>query len=288
MTKKTIVITGANSYLGEAVVRHLLEKTDWRIVGLVSPRWNGGTLREWPPRLRCIPADLTKPLPEPVRQALQAADKVFHFAWVRGKRLEEVDRLNLGMINSLMDAMAGPSRFYFISSVAASPGALSTYGCAKYHAMQKVCERGGVALICGLVVDGVPRGPFKMLTSVAQKLPFSIRFNLPVPVYPVDIRDVLLAVQKVGESNLSAGCYRLFAEAVDLNDFLASLEKAASRRRPAVKLDPRSLLAAASVLKLVPGLSGLAEKLQTFLHKDSHYLMSHLSLPDFSFRTIQV
>jgi nucleoside-diphosphate-sugar epimerase len=286
--EKKIIVTGANSYLGSAVVRYLIDKTNWHICGLVSPRTTSAHSNIKAERVRYIRADLTQSLSEEIRRELESADRVVHFAWVRGKRLEQVIGLNCTMINSLGKAMATPSGFCLISSVAACPRALSIYGQAKYRAMQLVSEFGGISLVCGLVVDEVPRGPFRLLTCCIGKLPLSIRFTKGAPqVYPIHIRDVGLAVQRIGESNLGIGGYKMFGPETDLNAFLRMLEDIYRRKRIPVRVDAQFILGVISFLKrvrLVP--AGLADKVLTFLHKEAEYLMSHKDIPGISYRPI--
>lgn len=286
MADPTVVITGANSYLGSNVVRHLLEKTQWRVCALVSPRWQGDPVQASNKRVRYLRVDLTEPLSEPIAFELRSAERICHLAWTRKGSLEEANQLNQKMIDSLMDATLDPFRFCFVSTVAATSGAISDYGKTKFRALRHAQSRGGIVLICGLVIDEPPQGPFRMLTIYARMIPASVRFkNCSAKVYPVHIQDVALAIQKICETRLEGGVYKLFGEGMDLNLFLEKLEQACPRSRIPVVLDCDSVLRWVSFLKrarFAP--RQLCEKLQTFLFKEPAELMSYRDIPDMTYR----
>ena len=281
MSEGTLVITGGNSYLGGTVVRALLAETNYKILSLVSLRWRVDQSRARNPRLQTVRVDLMQPLPAEVKEQVSAADRIIHFAWMRGKSLAEANRSNDKMIHSLMDAACEPSRFYFISSAAASPGALSIYGRSKFHAMNLVRERGGVSLVCGLVLDEKPQGPYRMLDHSVQKFPIALRFEKEgIKVYPIHIREVIRAIRFLCENALQPSCYRLFDEGVPLNDFLAMLERHHPGYRMPLRLSAPSVLALIAFLKQCHlGPRGTYDKLQTFLFKEPDYLATHHEIP---------
>ena len=45
MNKKRVLITGSAGFVGSHLVEHLLEKTDWDIIGIDSFRHRGDSLR---------------------------------------------------------------------------------------------------------------------------------------------------------------------------------------------------------------------------------------------------
>lgn len=273
-----IVVTGANSYLGSAFVRSLESEGGHQVTALVSPRANLPAARAG---VRYLKADLTQPLSEEAWSEVQSADFLFHFAWSRGKDFESVWRQNEQMILHLMGAFRNPGRFYFISSVAAGPQALSVYGTTKYRATRLVSERGGVSLVCGLVTDEPPRGSYKMLRSLVAKLPISLRFTGEVPeIYPISLPELLRDLQRLSEKGSEPGTYRLFRDPVDLNAFLKGLESEKPRFRFPVRINPACLLRLAAFLRkchLLP--VSLAEKFQTFLYKDPLFLKNCSPLP---------
>src|SRR5687767_4799761 len=142
---KTIALTGANSYLGRVAIKYLREKTPHQILALVSPR--AELPAEKDERVMYLRTDLTQPLPAEAASELAKADRLFHFAWTRTGSHEEVSRANREMIEHLLGAMPDASKFWFVSSVSASPKPMSTYGATKHEATELVRTRGGSVLV---------------------------------------------------------------------------------------------------------------------------------------------
>lgn len=163
MSVPSIVITGASSYLGRIVVEFLREKTAHCLVAVVSPR---AALPAENERVHFLRADLAAELAQ--------AACVLHFAWTRTGSADAVRAANRAMITHLLGAMPDAGKFWFISSVSASPRPMSIYGATKHEAAELVRARGGGVLVCGLVVEpDPPRGPYRMLkkTSRASRWP---------------------------------------------------------------------------------------------------------------------
>lgn len=278
MTEKTIVVTGAGSYLGGRTVARL---NGYRVKALVSPRWQGGDERDG---VEYIRADLEKPLPP---GTIEGAHRVFHFAWSRGRNLEVVLDANRAMINHLVEPLADASKFFFISSIAGCPGAHSTYGKSKAQAAEFVRNLGASVLICGLVIDAEPRGPYKMLTSAIRKLPFRIRLTRGEPkVLPVQIDDVAGAVEALCESKVDPATYRLFGDAQGFNEFMAAIEERYPKRRIPLSMSADFILNTVAGMKrmhLAPW--KLSDKILTFLYKDVDYLMTAKEIPSFTIRS---
>ena len=98
MEDKSVVITGANSYLGSTFVRYLIERTQWRVYALVSHRGSASLPGPSHRRLTVLQADLTQAVPKTILQALPRANGIVHFAWTRNQRLNQAITLNRRMI----------------------------------------------------------------------------------------------------------------------------------------------------------------------------------------------
>ena len=273
---KRIVVTGANSYLGRNVVQGLLAKEHCDVYALISPR-SAGLQIEGRSGVRVIRADLCCALTGEVVDILRGADRVFHLAWVRKGRPREVQAANDAMIQNLLSAVRSPGRFYFMSSVAASPTATSGYGMAKWSVQQIVLKQGGIVLVCGLVVEPVPQGPYHLLCRAVRSLPVSIRMTAgSLKVYPVHIDDVVACIGDAVESDRPSGTYRLFASVPpDVNDFLQAIERQYPKARIPFALDPLGLtrwMTALSCVRLMP--AAWIDKMLTFLNKNQVYLDS--------------
>ena len=277
---KTIAVTGANSYLGQVAIKFLREQTPHKVLALVSPR--AELTAETDSRIEQLRADLAQPLTSEAASKLAVADQLIHFAWTRVGSREEVSRANLTMIENLLAAMGDASRFCFVSSVSASPSAMSTYGQAKYESAELVRLRGGSVLVCGLVVEpNPPRGPYNMLRKNIARLPFRIRLVRGEPlVFPVRLEDLGAALVKVSNSELSPDTYRMFSPPVRFNAFVAMLEQLAPRIRVTLALPTRMILKSVAWAKkshIVP--TKLCDQILTFLYKDADHLASHAEIP---------
>lgn len=275
----TVVVTGANSYLGQLAVRYLNERTDMRVVAVCSPRFSADDQGDG-----SHTADLTQPLSSSLQHEIEMADRVIHFAWVRGKRFDDILRQNRTMIDALLQPLASPDRFTLVSTVAADPQAVSTYGRSKYVTMNELAERGGTSVVCGLVVDLQPRGPFALLSKCVRSFPIAVRCpGGGPPVYPVHAQDIGPACETVARTRLEAGHYRLYSDAIRFNDFLRIIERLHPRARLPLPLPAGSIVKLTSllrVLRLLP--SSLADKVMTFLHKNEDYLASHRAIDGFA------
>ena len=276
----TVVVTGAHSELGRRAVDRLLAATDDRLVGVTSP-WAD----EPPPahpRLTYLPVDLERPLPAELRDALGAARRVVHFAWIRDPSAARAAERNLAAIGRLVEPMPSPEWFVLVSSVAASPSARSAYGAAKWRATERVSELGGTSLLVGLVVDEPAAGPYAVLAGLVRRLPVSLRFLGAAPsVFPVRGEAVVAAVTTVVGEDVTPGAYAVFERPpVGLGELLAGLEAATPARRLRVRLPAAVLLAGASALKrLRLGPRRRLDQVLTLLYKDDRFLLSLPELP---------
>ena len=282
MTSKKVVVTGAHSYLGQKLLQFLLNIGGFEIAAFITPWAETGGLVQGN-GIAYFKADLQKQLDGEAAEAVRNAERVLHFAWIRGKNEQQVLGENLRMFENLKEHIARPENLVFISSVAASPETLSAYGKTKFKMANVLSEYGAIILVTGLIVDKEPKGPYKLLVSVVKKLPLSVRFTKnSVKVYPIRTDDFLSGILTILTNPIDGGTYRLFpSDAADINDFLSQLEKKYSRPRLPL---PVSYGLSMGTLKLFHKLhllpATLGEKLLTFLYKDENYLSKHGVLPD--------
>ena len=191
------------------------------------------------------------------------------------------------MIEHLIGALPDAGKFWFISSVSASPRPMSTYGATKHEAAELVRARGGSVLVCGLVVEpDPPRGPYRMLRKNVARFPLAFRAMSGEPqVFPLRLEDLGATLAHVVTTAPAPGSYRMFSPPLGFNAFLALLEKLAPRRRLPAPFPAGFVMRAAALAKksrLVP--AKLCDQVLTFLYKDSTHLLSHAELPGLSFR----
>ena len=280
MTSKKVVLTGAHSYLGQKLLSYLSTLGGFEVTAFITP-WAKADGLVAGKGIRYIKADLTETLSDEAASFVRAADRVLHFAWIRGKDEDEVLESNLAMLANLQKHLRRPEALVFISSVAASPNTLSRYGRTKFKIANQLVDGGAIVLVTGLIVDREPKGPYKLLVDVVRKYPFSVRFTAnSVKVYPIRTDDFLSAIATVLTADLASGSYRVYpSNAADINEFLEQLEK--KYRRGRVKLPVSHKLSIGGLrgmhrAKLLP--ATLGEKLLTFLYKDEEYLATHRML----------
>ena len=199
MTKrpKLVVVTGAHSHLGAAVVNKLIAETDYRIACIVTPWARSRQPSDDTDRIRWFAADLTKPLDGRAAAVFSEAYRVLHFAWVRGSDRKRVSTFNQIMVDQILDTVDQPARFVLISSTAASPKALSTYAQANWRTACRVRERGGIVAVCGLVVSEPPIGPNKFLQGLSRSIPVGLRLGgTPISVFTVALYQPTLNVTR--------------------------------------------------------------------------------------------
>ena len=284
MSVPSIVVTGANSYLGRVAVEFLRERTAHRLVAVVSPR---GELPAEHERVRYLRADLAVAPDAALAAELAQAACVLHFAWTRTGSAEEVSRANRAMIEHLLGELGDAAKFWFISSVSASPRPMSTYGATKHEAAELVRARGGSVLVCGLVVEpDPPRGPYRMLQKNVARLPLAFRAVSGEPlVFPLRLEDLGVVLAHVATTAPAPGCYRMFSTPLGFNTFLRLLEKLAPRFRLPAPFPAGLVLRAAALAKrsrLVP--AKLCDQVLTFLYKDAAHLLAHAELPGLTLR----
>ena len=281
MTNRSVVVTGAHSYLGQKLLEHLSAVGGFDVTALITP-WadEDGLIKG--DHITYFKADLQEALPEKEAARVRTADRVLHFAWIRGKDEDKILDENRRMFENLKEHISSPDNLVFISSVAASPDTLSTYGKTKFKMAQELSKYGAIILVTGLIVDKEPKGPYKLLVSVVKKIPFSFRFTKnSVKVYPIRTDDFLNAIVAILSAPVSSGSYRLYpSNAADINDFLDRLEKKYLRTRVPLPISYKlalGLLRSTHRLGILP--ATLGEKLLTFLYKDEAYLATHATLP---------
>ena len=280
MTSKRVVLTGAHSYLGQKLLSHLLTIGGFEVAAFITP-WAKDDGLVTGACIRYVKADLTQRLSNDASDLVREADRVLHFAWVRGEVEDKVLESNLTMLANLQQHLTRPEALVFISSVAASPNTLSRYGRTKFKIANKLLSDGAIVLVTGLIVDKVPNGPYKLLVDVVKKFPVSVRFTAnSVKVYPIRTDDFLSAITTVLNSDLPGGSYRVYpSNAADINEFLEQLEKKYKRGRLRLPVSHKLSIGGLRGMhraRLLP--QTLGEKLLTFLYKDEEYLATHRTL----------
>ena len=276
-----VVVTGAHSRIGQAVVQRLGSAPDIAVTCVVTP-WSRPQ-GMFPDVAEVITADLTQAFPETLRRSLATADVVVHLAWLRDTMPDQAIAMNAEIVSRLTSEMESPERLVFLSSVGASPGAKSAYGQAKWAVAQQVEARGGTVLVCGLVTSVPSFGPYALLAHTVTRLPVRPRFYWDkVPVYLNPLNGVCGAVLACVLQPVAGGTYRTYPLPVtDLNDVLDGFEVNGRFWRPVLPVPTRLLLVFVRLLSQMRiGPAGLYDKVLTFLYKDNRSYLDTLQPMD--------
>jgi hypothetical protein len=277
---KSLVVTGANSYLARMFIGYVTKKPKWHVCAVASHR-GASPPEPWGPRIKFIRADLTQALPESIVEAASQADAIVQFAWTRDRRLDQACDLNRRMTDPLLACASDPSIFRFISTVAATPTTRSVYGRSKFELARYITERGGVAVACGLVKGDPPAGPYALLSRCIKLLPLRIRFAGGGPlVYPIEIEQMCSRLAGSLDVKIVEGTYKLCEPPMPMNGFLEKIELLYPRLRVPMRIHVGTLMAMASLMsRLGTSAALLSDKVLTFFQKDDAYLASLPDLP---------
>lgn len=143
----TIIITGANGFLGRELVIHFSKK-NYDVIGLVRNPGAQQSLKN----VTYKKHDLSKKLDESI---LKNADYLIHTAYIKEDRnTPNAFDLNLNGTKQLLKASRKYKlkRTIFISSMSAQPDALSTYGKQKYEIEKLFTHKTDIVIRSGLII----------------------------------------------------------------------------------------------------------------------------------------
>lgn len=278
MDDRIAVITGASSYAGGLLVRHLEKLNGWQVTPIYSTRTHEAGVTDSNTALQC---DLRYPILGVVRSTIENADVVFHFAWIRGATKARIMTENFAMIENLLSVMTDTNKFVLISSAAAGPTAPSIYGSTKFAAEQMVSQRGGTVLSIGLISATPGQGAYAAIKHLVCTLPIKIHFSRSFRFFVATEDEVVRACMALAD-DVPGGEYAAFPTGgTPGRKFLRNLENACPRVRLPIWIPDKLVLWLIATLNrahLFPPLLG--EKLTTFLYLDADSLESKSPIPE--------
>lgn len=194
--QKTIIITGANGFLGSALVEHF-RKQGWRVVALVRNAQKYRTKG-----VEYVEYDLSKPLDSSV---FKGADYLVHAAYVKSdNKHPDALKTNVEGAKQLLKA----SRQYklkrnvFISSMSAHSGAESTYGKQKL-AVEKLFKGPDCTVIRSGLIMGNGGMVGQMSAFMKSKHVVPLMGGGLQPLQVIAIYDLVRVVEAILTSNQS-------------------------------------------------------------------------------------
>lgn len=193
MTKRvprpTIAITGANGFLGSALVDHFASK-GWQVVALVRQP------DQFPPspHTAYVEYSLTKPLPSAI---LRNVDYLVHTAYIQQAKGVDALTLNITGAKALLQASRSHNikRNVFISSMSAHDQAVSAYGRQKLAIEKLFNTSADVSLRPGLII-----GNGGIVAKMAGFM--KTRHMVPIidggqqPLQVIYIKDLVMAIEQ--------------------------------------------------------------------------------------------
>jgi NADH dehydrogenase len=180
----TLVVTGANGYIGAAVVGSA-ERAGARVHALARrPPGTAGGGVTW------FPYDLGE---EPPDDALAGAGAVIHLAIANeaGGAADGADPNVTGTARLLAAARrSGVPRFVFVSSQSAASGAASAYARGKLAAEALLTEPEEIAVRPGMVYGGARAGLYGRLCALVERARVLPVPRAGAPVQPVHVEDL--------------------------------------------------------------------------------------------------
>lgn len=195
--KPTVAITGANGFLGSALVDHFTSK-GWHVVALIRQPITGKIKKN----VSYAPYDLAKPVDA---ASLKDVDFLVHTAYVKqDKQHPDAFNENIQAAERLVQAARKNKvkRSVFISSMSAHDEAVSSYGKQKLAIEKIFNQKSEVSIRCGLMIGN--GGILKQMVDFMRSkhaVPLVGGGNQPLQIVAMD--DLVNVVDKLLNNKLS-------------------------------------------------------------------------------------
>jgi len=201
--KKKIIITGANGFIGKALVQHFRNK-DYEVVAMVRTVKTQAQNEEG---IRYVPFDLSADV-ESYESHFGDADYLVHAAYMKFRNGNNADAINEKGTGNLLELSEKHNvRVVYLSTMSAHPEAISHYGKSKAKLEKLFKASQHLVLKLGLVVGsgGGLIGEIKKVLSKSKFIPLVSGGNQPI--HTVHLNDVVEIVDQGLQNEELNGTY---------------------------------------------------------------------------------
>ena len=210
MTDPTIIITGANGFIGESLVKHFFSK-GWLVKAFVHSmpenKLNG---------VEYVFYDLEE---KPNERAFESVNYLVHCAYLKFEKNKNSDKINIDGTKMLIGLCRKNNiKLIYLSSFSAHNGAESHYGKNKLEAEKLFDLLKDVILKPGFVIGkkGLAGG---LINSIRKARFFPLVGDGIQPIQTIYIDDLCLIVEKVFVNDMSGLYLVAETEAISMKSF---------------------------------------------------------------------
>ncbi|WP_299246645.1 NAD(P)-dependent oxidoreductase [uncultured Aquimarina sp.] len=214
MNKPTIIITGANGYLGENLLNHFF-KLKWNIKAFVHKMPEKEN-----PQVEYVLYDMQQDLEE---DNFGGVDHVIHCAYSRYDLNSRADEINIEGVKKLIAVceMLG-IKIAFLSTFSSHSDAVSHYGVTKYKCEKLFDVSKHIIFKIGFII-----GEKGILAEMIDRIDKSTFFPLvgggKQPLQNIYIKDLCIAIEQGLTKNISGVFYLAHEEEVSMKDFYSAI-----------------------------------------------------------------
>ncbi len=221
MNKPTIIITGANGFIGSYLVNYFFAK-GWKVRAFVyadpKNKMNG---------VDYIPYNLEDDLTQSI---FESVNYLVHCAYLRFEKNKNADEINRTGTKKLIDICKRKNiKLVFFSSFSAHKNAESHYGKTKLACEKLVNDTTAVILKPGFVI-GKKGLAAELIKKIKSSSFFPLIGNGTQPIQTIYIEELCLIVDAVFEKNITGLFYVAEKNAVSMKSFYEEIAKQLNKK----------------------------------------------------------
>ena len=260
-----ILLTGASSSIGikltEKIISNLGNFNEIFLIthsNLISKKINFDHLK----KVKLINQNLLNQFSAELKNKLSKIDCLIHFAWIRPTNPNDSIKLNLEVIEKIMENLKSNTKVIFLSSVAGIPDAISYYGKSKYLVSKKIYNTFNSSIfISGLIMSDSENSWFHSLKSFYEKLPILIKFGNNIKVLHTNSNNVVNAIYS-NIFNFQKGVFKLYNnDDISLDNFIKKNSTIERKLHININWLLNFFLLAAKYINYIPFINKISEKM---------------------------